>query len=84
MFCGLSIDIKHIQITWTGNIQALSKFENWKFLLYFFNKDISFNIPSKRFKFSAHIDKGHLEGSVSRIIDLGPSFYFMQSWKKKF
>ena len=29
-----------------------------------------------------HVDEGHLEGSVSQIFYLGPSFYFMQSRKK--
>ena len=28
-----------------------------------------------------HVDEGYIEGSVSQIIDLGPSFYFMQSRK---
>ena len=26
-----------------------------------------------------HVDEGYIEGSVSQIFDLGPSFYFMQS-----
>ena len=34
-------------------------------------------------KFDMHVDEGHLEGSVSQIFYLGPSFYFMQSRKKK-
>ena len=67
---GLSIDIKHIKITWTDTIQAI-------FLYIFFNKDFSFNISLKSVKCSVHVDKGHLEGSVSQICYLGPSFYFM-------
>ena len=46
---GLFIDIRYVRyvkIKWTpGTIQAYDKFENLKILLYFFNKDISFEIP---------------------------------------
>ena len=31
-----------------------------------------------------HVDEGHLEGSVSQMFYLGPSFYFMQSRKKSY
>ena len=61
-----------------------SETENSLFSLHFLNKDISFNIPYKFLKFDIHVHKGHLEGSVSQIFDLGPSFYFMQSRKKSF
>ena len=74
---GLSIDIKHIKIPLTDTKRAKSKFEKLKFLIYFLNKDFSLNISLKRLKFSVHVHKGHLEGSVSGIFYLGPSFYFM-------
>ena len=61
-----------------------SEIENSLFSLYFFNKDISFNIPWKFLIFDIHVHDGHSEGSVSRIFYLGPSFYFMQSRKEKF
>ena len=35
-------------------------------------------------KFSIHVDEGQMEGSVSQIFYLGPSFHFMKSRKKKF
>ena len=63
---------------------SISKFENSLFFLYFFNKDISLNIPSKLMKFEIHVLQGHSEGNVSQIFDLGLSFYFMQSRKKSF
>ena len=60
----------------------LTKFENSIFFIYFFNKDISVNIPSIFLIFFIHADEGHLEGSVSQNFDLGPNFDFRQSRKK--
>ena len=40
----LFIDIRCVKFTWTGTIQAYDKFENLKFVEYFFNKDISLEI----------------------------------------
>ena len=34
--------------------------------------------------FLIHVDEGQLEGSVSQIFYLGPSFNFMKSRKKSF
>ena len=55
-----------------------------KFLIYFLNRDISFDILFTCLKFSTHVDEGHWEGSVSQILYLGPSFYCMQSRKISF
>ena len=63
-------------------VRSNSKFENSLFFLYFFNKDISVNIPYKFLKFLIHIYGSHSEVTVSQIFYLGPSFYFMQSRKK--
>ena len=49
------------------------EFEYSLFFLHFLNKDISFKNHD-----------GHLEGSVSQILYLGPSFHFMKSRKKSF
>ena len=65
-------------------VGSTSKFENSFFFLYLLNKDISPNTPCKVLKFGLHNHGCHSEGSVSQIIYLGPSFYFMQSAKKKF
>ena len=46
------------------------------------NKDISFNISLMCLKFSIHVDVGRMEGSVSQILYLGPSFHFMKYRKK--
>ena len=67
----------------TDTVWLISKFENLIFFIYFFNKDISY-IPSTFLKFWIHVDEGHMEGRVSQILDIGPSFYFMQSRKKSF
>ena len=74
---GLLIDVKYVKIIWIDTIRGCSEFENLKFFIHFFNKEISFNIPLICLKFSTHADEGHLEGSVSQIFYLGPSFYFM-------
>ena len=54
------------------------KNENLIFHEYFFNMDISLNIPYKHFKFSTSIHKIQMEGSVSQNFDLGPNFHFMK------
>ena len=65
-------------------IRSNGKFKNSLFFIHFFNKDISFNIPCKFLKFDMHVDEGYLEGSLSQICYLGPSFFFMQSRKTNF
>ena len=64
-------------------VGSTSKFETSLFFLYFLNKDISLNISCKVLKFGIHNHGCHSEGHVSQILYLGPSFYFMQSTKKK-
>ena len=61
------------------HVMVNSIFENLLFFLYLFNKDISFYIPCTFLKFGIHILKCQLEGRVSQISYLGPSFHFMQS-----
>ena len=47
------------------------------FPLIFFNVDSSFNIENRLFKFSVDVLGIIMEGTVSQIIYLGPSFCFM-------
>ena len=61
------------------HVRVNSQFESLRFFLYFFNKYISLNIPLMLVKFGIHVYECHLEGSVSQMFYLGPSFYFMQS-----
>ena len=68
LFYGLLIDIKYVKITWTDTILAQSKIEKLKIVIYFLNKDMSFNSLSKCLKFSAYLDEGHSEGRVSQIL----------------
>ena len=49
-------------------IWPISKFENSLFFLYFFNKDISFNIPWKLMKFKMHVLEGHSEEKCLRFL----------------
>ena len=54
-----------------------SKSENMLFHDIFLNKDISITIQDTAMKCWMNNLHIHLEGSVSQIFDLGPSFYFM-------
>ena len=78
---GRFIDIKHVKIVCSETKLACSEYENLKFFIYFFNKDISLNISLICLKVSIQGDKGQMEGSVSQNFYLGPSFYFIQSRK---
>ena len=42
------------------------------------------DISSKCLKFSIHVDEGHLEGTMSQISYLVPSFYLIKSRKLSF
>ena len=55
--------------------------ENCIFSWYFFNGDISLNIVFPYMKFYILILHIVIEGTVSQIFDLGPSFYFIDSRK---
>ena len=61
------------------HVMVDSIFENLLFYLYVLNKDISFYISCTFLKFEIHILGCQMEGSLSQIFYLGPSFYFMQS-----
>ena len=52
-----------------------SELEYYIWLIFNFKKEMKFEI---------HVHEGHSEGSVSQILYLGPSFYFMKSRKKCF
>ena len=50
------------------------KNKNVIFHEYFLNMDISFPTEYKQFKFSTCIHEIQMQGTVSQIFDLGPSF----------
>ena len=51
-------------------------FKNCKFQIFFFNWSFSVIYGAKLTKFGTCVVEGHLEGTVSQIFDLGPSFLF--------
>ena len=51
---------------------------------YFLNVIFSKTIGYRGFKFCLHVLQTHLEGTVSQIFYLGPSFYFMTKIGKHF
>ena len=61
--------------------QGGEKLENWLFNFYFLNQNISLNINFPIIKFHIHIENIWMEGTVSQILYLGPSFDFMKSRK---
>ena len=63
-------------------VRVNTTFENLLFFSYFFNKDISLNIPCTFLKFGIYIFECQLEGIVPQTFCLGSCFYFMQSFKK--
>ena len=54
------------------------------FYFIFFNQDFEFTIMSPTLYFCYPIDNIHFEGTVSQILDLGLSFYFMSKNGKLF
>ena len=63
-------------------VEGLKKYvpksaKNLNFSLIFFNVDSSFNIENKVFKFSMLIIHIAMQGTVSQIFYLCPSFCFM-------
>ena len=54
------------------------KLKNCNFQYIFLNLITSVIDGAKFMKFGRHVVKGHSEGTVSQIFDLGPSFYFMK------
>ena len=55
--------------------------EKKKIHFYFFNSDISLINNFPIIKFHMPIENTQIEGSVSQILYIGPSFYFMKSRK---
>ena len=54
------------------------------FSYYFLNMDISLNINFPLTKFDMLILHDIMEGTLSQIFNLGPSFYFYEFYKIKF
>ena len=58
-------------------IYVLKRTKNPIFSLYFFYVDFSFNIQKRVLKFSVAVIGIIMEGTMSQILYLGPSFSFM-------
>ena len=72
----LEISIKRYFIQESGRNHD-DKAIDLMYLHYFLNVFFSITISYAGFKFCLHILQAHLEGKVSQIYYLGPSFYFM-------
>ena len=57
------------------------KLKNIVFPYICLNKDISFNITCTLLKLYMPVLEYVMEGTMSQIVDLGPSFYFMKCRK---
>ena len=58
--------------------------KNLIFYQHFFNMDISLNNQHKVLKFCLCALHYHIEGTVSQIFDLDPTFHFMKFRKSSF
>ena len=67
----------NMQISFSVAKMGVSKSKNLIFNVIFFNTDISVTTQDIAMKFCMTILHVHSEGSVSQILYLGPSFYFM-------
>ena len=54
----------------------LRKIEKLVLFHIFLNQDISLNISLRHLKFGVCIDNNQMEGTVSHIFYLGPSYFF--------
>ena len=73
----LSNDLNYLNVTYTVEINPTCKFKSCNFQYIFLNWIISVIYEVKIIKFGTCIVKGHSEGTVSLILYLGLSFYFM-------
>ena len=73
----LKLDLSN---TWTA-LLVYHQSEKSIFRKYFFNIDISLSTKEPDLKFEICIHQIYMQGSVSQIFHLGPSFFFMDSRK---
>ena len=66
-----------MQISFSVAKIGVSKYKNLIFYVIFFNTDISVTTQAIAMKICISILHIHIEGSVSQIFYLGPSFCFM-------
>ena len=74
---GVSNGIKHVVIYLICSEFQHKRYEKCFFLYYFLNKDVSLNILLRVLKIYIIILDTIMEGTLSQIFYLGPSFHFM-------
>ena len=74
----LSNNLKHVNVTNKKEAHTAWEFENCNVKNIFLNWIISVMERAKSTKFNTHVNKGHSEGTMSQISNLGPSFYFYE------
>ena len=77
----LSELMSHVKIRKVVTKWECQEMENWLFKFYFLIWDIFLNICFPIIKFHTLIENIQMEGTVSQIFYLGPSFDFMLSRK---
>ena len=77
----LSNDLSYYNETCTVEIHPAWEFKSCNFQYIFLNWIFSVIYEAKITKFGTCVVDDHSEGTVSRILYLGPSFYFMKSRK---
>ena len=74
-------DLNYLNVTWIVEIHPTWEFKSCNFQYIFLNWIFSVIYEPKITKFGTCVVNDHSEGTVSQIIDLGPSLYFMKSRK---
>ena len=77
----LSNDITKIKMGKSILLKISWEFEKMIFFLYFLASDISLDNLFKSIKFKGDVVEVPIEGTMSQIFYLGPSFYLMKSRK---
>ena len=73
--------INNVNVENEIKVSTNREIQNCNFQHIFLNWNISINNGANFIKFGTLVVRGHLEGTVSQIFYLGPSFYFMKSRK---
>ena len=76
-----SIDINIMEILLWNIVWHCGELKDLNFYQHFLNMDISLHNQDKLLKCCLCVLYYHIEGTVSQIFYLGPTFYFMKSRK---
>ena len=77
----LSNDLKYVNVAIKIEVYTTWEFKTFNFQFISLNLFFSLIYGANFTRFGRHVAKDHSEGTMSQILDLGPSSYFMKSRK---